>query len=223
MAWPRVDETLRLDSHFAHTAEPLDDTTVRAVFQQARRAVRARDPLLAHVLEFKLVRDGQSNYVNARVRKDLVHAVYTAREEDVLFVFVPSEKLEPVVVVVGLHAAVGKLSRLTREQVRGLERAVEGFERQFGVCATQFYYTPARERRGGGLLQQRPHSAHFHVKVGVSAEVHARLLPVTQAFGPGVLGDAEYLAYHRGRPALTRAELVRELLAEAGGAGAVPA
>ena len=44
--------------------------------------------MLAHMLEFKIARDGCSNYINARVRKDLVHAVFTAREAGLLFVFV---------------------------------------------------------------------------------------------------------------------------------------
>ena len=216
--WPCVGTQLELDAASAHTAEPLSETATRSVFQQARRVVRACDPLLAHMLEFKLVRDGCRNYVNARVRKEIVHAVYTAREADVLFLFIPSQKLEPVVVVVAMHAAVGRVSRLTATQIEGLGRAVRGFEACCGTAATAFYYTPARERGSctGAPAAQRAHSAHFHVKIDVPSDVFARLLPVTQpvAAGLAVLRDAAYLAHHRARVPLTWAQLVETLSAE---------
>jgi hypothetical protein len=211
-----VDESLRLNAAFERTSTPLSDHDARMAQQQARSVVRARDPMLAHMLEFKIARDGCSNYINARVRKELVHAVFTAREAGLLFVFIPSEKLEPVVTVIALAAATGKVQSLAMEQVAGLRRAVAGFEQQFGVAALDYYYTPPRARLcGDAPVCQRPHSTHFHVKIGVSRDAFRRLLPVAQAFQCDALCGAAYLAYHAARVPLTWAQLERALVAEA--------
>ena len=213
-----VDESLRLNVAYEHTITPLSDFDARMAQQQARSVVRARDPMLAHMLEFKIARDGCSNYINARMRKELVHAVFTAREADLLFVFIPSEKLEPVVTVIALAAATGKVQSLTTEQVAGLRRAVVSFEQHFGVAAVDYYYTPPRARLcRDAPMCQRPHSTHFHVKIGVSGDVFRRLLPITQAFQSDALRDAAYLAYHAARVPLTWVQLERALVTEACG------
>jgi hypothetical protein len=185
---PAVGQNLELLPHLKH-AELCAGGRARAQ-AEAAAIVRAADPMLAQILEVRIittrrVEDGAetlSNHVNLRVHASFATMVHHERalagDEELMFCFMASEQLEPLVIVVAVHARLGKLETLTMQQLQALEAAIQQFKCRFRLDGESYAYTCLKERLGASC-----HSRHFHLKLRIPTEMYLRIFPAMQVLG----------------------------------------
>ena len=167
------------------------DSTILTIQQrkeavmQARRILQEKDPFWIHVYEIRVItiyddeREDQKpkNCINMRTKPDFVSMIYhertgTCPEDEVVFCFMASDQLEPIITVVVLNAEQGKLVELTRNQVDWLESTLEHFKSRHGLSGERFAYTPIKYR-----VKNKLHSKHFHVKIRIPTEMYLQVFP----------------------------------------------
>ena len=213
-----VNENLGLCRCLTYTHDPLRESVCRKIFDAARQCMMYRDKCLGHMTEFKIVRENKVNYLNVRLRREYTNVIFTYPKGGLLFVFMPSDKFEPVVVVIALHCDMGRLNNLTREDVQSLNEAIVTFKQKFDICGDEFLYTDRTKRRGCGYAHQRPHSTHFHLKILLPVNRYVEVTPTMSQFGDTVARmshEIEALRYHASRIPYTWSCLERILLFEA--------
>lgn len=185
---PTVAQNLELLPHLKH-AELCAGGRARAQ-AEASAIVRAADPMLAQVLDVRIIttrrlEDGAetlTNHVNLRFHASFATMVHHERacagEEELMFCFMASEQLEPLVVVVAVHARLGKLESLTLPQLHLLEAAIQQFKCRFRLEGESYAYTCLKERLGASC-----HSRHFHLKIRIPTEMYLRIFPAMQVLG----------------------------------------
>ena len=194
----------------------LSVTSAPLTLQQVRCEQRRLHDALGPLLELSVSRDGQTNYLNARVRRQYLQAVFTHEAAGLLFVFVPSERIEPALVVVAVDAA-GRVDALDARGVVGLRASLQAFERRFEARLEHFLYNPRVARAAA----PRTHSAHFHCKADVPWELYVRLFPIAApVLGRMLRAEPEYLRYYFARERLSWPALAAALLADAPAASA---
>jgi hypothetical protein len=180
-----VSDALQLTPAFRHTE--LTPTGRRAAAAQAAAIVRAADPLLAQVLDFRVVttRRGSTdtNHVNIRVAPQYTTMLHHERaraenNNEIMFCFVASEQLEPIVIVLVVHQDFGRIERLEQAHVPLLETAIQQFKTRFGLKDETYAYTCLKDRRAGFF-----HSRHFHLKIRIPTEMYLRVFPAAQVLG----------------------------------------
>jgi hypothetical protein len=188
-----VSDALQLLPAFRHAE--LAPAGRRAAAAQAAAVVRAADPLLAQLLDVRVVTtrrgaDQQSltNHVNLRVAAPFATMLHHERARvphgsagapELLFCFLASEQLEPIVVVVAVHPELGRLERLEPAHVPALETAVQQFKTRFGLKDETYAYTCLKDR----LAAASCHSRHFHLKIRIPTEMYLRVFPAAQVLG----------------------------------------
>lgn len=185
-----VSDALQLLPAFRHAE--LAPAGRRAAAAQAAAVVRAADPLLAQLLDVRVVttRRGAdlTNHVNLRVAAPFATMLHherarashsAAAADELLFCFVASEQLEPIVVVVAVHPELGRLERLEPAHVPALETAVQQFKTRFGLKDETYAYTCLKDR----LAAASCHSRHFHLKIRIPTEMYLRVFPAAQVLG----------------------------------------
>jgi len=153
---------------------------------EARAVVRKKDKLLEKILDVRIIttqKEGiMHNHVNLRVSNEYSTMVYHERaligSSDIMFCFMASYELEPVVVVVVLDAELGRLVRLTQRHFDLMEIALEQFRVKFGLQSETYSYTPFETREVCSS-----HSRHFHLKIRVPTEMYLRVFPAMQVLG----------------------------------------
>ena len=185
-----VSDALQLLPAFRHAE--LAPAGRGAAAAQAAAVVRAADPLLAQLLDVRVVttRRGAdlTNHVNLRVAAPFATMLHherarashsAAASDELLFCFVASEQLEPIVVVVAVHPELGRLERLEPAHVPALETAVQQFKTRFGLKDETYAYTCLKDR----LAAASCHSRHFHLKIRIPTEMYLRVFPAAQVLG----------------------------------------
>jgi hypothetical protein len=164
----------------------------RCASEQARAIVRAEDPLLEQLMQVRAITtrrqtDGVTvleNHVNMRFSQDyctMVHherAVLPARGA-VMFCFMASNQLEPIVVVVVVHPELGRLVDISEAQLLQLEVALDQFRKRFQLEGETYAYTGVDERLRGSL-----HSQHFHLKIRIPTEMYLQIFPAMRVLAP---------------------------------------
>ena len=179
-----VSSTLELLEPFKTNELSLADRQRAA--SEARVVVRKQDKVLEKMLDVRIItthRDGiMQNHVNLRVSNEYSTMVHHERAQidsvDIMFCFMASYELEPVVVVVLLHGDQGRLVQLTQGQFDLLEIALQQFRVRFGLQAESYSYTPFETRE-----KCSSHSRHFHLKIRVPTEMYLRVFPAMQVLG----------------------------------------
>ena len=186
---PLVSDALELLPAFRHAE--LTPAGRRAAAAQAAAVVRAHDPLLAQLLDVRVVttRRGAelTNHVNLRVAAPYTTMLHHERAstpsgDEVGFCFLVSEQLEPIVIVVAVHGRLGRLERLEPALVPALEVAIQQFKTRFGLQNENYAYTCLRDRQAAASC----HSRHFHLKIRIPTEMYLRLFPAAQVLGNNV-------------------------------------
>lgn len=153
---------------------------------EARAIVRDTDKVLEKMLDVRIIttqREGKmENHVNLRVANEYACMVHHERAsvqgEDMIFCFMASCELEPVVVLVVVHGELGRLMKLTPAQFETLEIALEQFRVRFKLEGELYSYTPLHTRTSCSW-----HSRHFHLKIRVPTEMYVRIFPAMQVLG----------------------------------------
>lgn len=184
-----VADNLELVPHIKHGE--LSVATRQRAQAEACAVVCAGDPMLGQVLEVRVittrrVQGGEetlSNHVNLRVHPAFATMIHheragAASEEDVMFCFMASEQLEPLVIVVAVHARLGRLETLSMTQLTLLEAAIKQFKCRFRLDGESYAYTCLKERQGASV-----HSRHFHLKIRIPTEMYLRVFPAMQVLG----------------------------------------
>ena len=173
-----VSDALQLLPAFRHAE--LAPAGRRAAAAQAAAVVRAADPLLAQLLDVRVVttRRGAdlTNHVNLRVAAPFATMLHHERaraggsagaggraSDELLFCFLASEQLEPIVVLVAVHPELGRLEQLAPAHVPALETAIQQFKNRFGLKDETYAYTCLSDRRAASS----GHSRHFHLKIRI--------------------------------------------------------
>jgi hypothetical protein len=99
-------------------------------------------------------------------------------DADLMYCFMASSELEPVVVVVLVDGDHGRLVQLTRSHFDLLETALQQFRVRFGLQGETYSYTPLKGRQTCSW-----HSRHFHLKIRIPTEMYLRVFPAMQVLG----------------------------------------
>jgi len=169
-----------------HDTEDLSAVARQRAVAEARTIVRTVDKVLEKILDVRVIsthRNGQiHNHVNLRVASEFSTMVHHERAqtvfEDVMFCFMASNELEPVIVVVLLHGDQGRVVNLGMAHFVLLETALNQFRVKFGIKGETYSYTPLQAR-----LECSWHSRHFHLKIRVPTEMYLRVFPAMQVVG----------------------------------------
>jgi hypothetical protein len=161
---------------------------------EARAAVRQVDTVLEKILDVRVIttrREPSSggapqhnlhNHVNLRVSNEFSSMVHheraTTADGDIMFCFMSSSELEPVIVVVLVHGEHGRLVQLTHAHFHLLETALGQFRVRFGLRGETYSYTPLLARTACTW-----HSRHWHLKMRVPTEMYLRIFPAMQVLG----------------------------------------
>jgi hypothetical protein len=183
-----VSDALQLLPAFRHSE--LSPAGRRAAAAQAVALVRAADPLLAHILDVRVITTRResteheiTNHVNMRVAAPYATMLHHERAgsgaSELLFCFMASEQLEPLVVLVVLDSETGRLERLQPAHVPLLETALAQFKNRFGLKDESYAYTCLSDR----LAAASSHSRHFHLKIRIPTEMYLRVFPAAQVLG----------------------------------------
>jgi hypothetical protein len=155
--------------------------------EQACAVVRAEDPLLEQLLEVRIITTHRpaeasplSNHVSLRIAKEYGTMVYHERAgrspaEAVMFCFMASDQLEPIIVAVVVHPELGRLQYITDTQLQQLEVAIGQFKGHFKLDGETYAYTGAKE-----LLAGSWYSRHFHLKICIPTEMYLQIFPAMQ-------------------------------------------
>jgi hypothetical protein len=170
-----------------HNSTALTPAARHLTQEQACTVVSAEDPLLEQLLEVRIITTHRpaeasplSNHVSLRIGKEYGTMVYHERAgrspaEAVMFCFMASDQLEPIIVVVFVHPELGRLQYITDTQLQQLEVAIWQFKGHFKLEGETYAYTGAKERLAGSW-----HSRHFHLKIRIPTEMYLQIFPDMQ-------------------------------------------
>lgn len=173
-----------------HDTQELSNAARQRAATEARAVVRQVDKVLEKMLDVRIIttqREGSlQNHVNLRVASEFSCMVHheraTIRDNDVIndimFCFMASSELEPVVVVVLLHSDHGRMVELAQAHFDLLEIALQQFRVRFGLQGETYSYTPLQARSTCSW-----HSRHFHLKIRVPTEMYLQVFPAMQVLG----------------------------------------
>ena len=102
-----------------------------------------------------------------------------AAADELLFCFLASDQLEPIVVLVAVHPELGRLEQLAPAHVPALETDIQQFKTRFGLKDETYAYTCLSDRRAAAS----GHSRHFHLKIRIPTEMYLRVFPAAQVLG----------------------------------------
>lgn len=183
-----VSSSLRFIAPYEY--EELTPAARQRAQAEARAVVRGVDKLLEQLLDVRIItthRDTAGgvelrNLVNLRVSQEyscmIHHERASATDGNLMFCFMASSELEPVVVLVLLHEDHGRLVHLKRAHFDLLELALREFAVRYGLKGETYSYTPLKARLGCSW-----HSRHFHLKIRIPTEMYLRIFPVMQVLG----------------------------------------
>lgn len=206
----------------------IDRQTQNIVVAQTLRRLSARDPILAQILDVKLVVFENKNNINVRVKNDFLSTFYHEVIDGIYFIYKMSDKLEPFVIVLAVEPHSGKLNILTTKQINDLDVSLVHFRQRFGVVDEQYHYTPLSERRdadeyvanAGISMQNKPHSTCWHMKIRIATRMYTSLLPVMNMFDLRQLSTGiDPVRYQYNRELSSWSDVKRQLLLEASQAG----
>lgn len=185
-----VSQELRLLPPYDACA--LSPAARRCASEQARAIVHAEDPLLAQLTQVRTITtrrqaDGAlvlENHINLRFSQEYCTMVHHERAgstagEAVMFCFMASNQMEPIVVVVVVHPELGRLAGITEAQLAQLEVALVQFGKRFQLAGETYAYTGVVER-----LQGSAHSQHFHLKIRIPTEMYLQIFPAMRVVAP---------------------------------------
>jgi hypothetical protein len=169
-----------------HDTENLSAVARLRAVAEARIIVRTVDKVLEKMLDVRVIsthRDGKiHNHVNLRISSEYSTMVHHERAhtafEDIMFCFMASNELEPVIVVVLLDGDQGRIVKLEMEHFVLLETALNQFRVKFGLKGETYCYTTLQAR-----LACSWHSRHFHLKIRIPTEMYLRVFPAMQVLG----------------------------------------
>jgi hypothetical protein len=95
--------------------------------------------------------------------------------EAVMFCFMASDQLEPIIVAVVVHPELGRLQYIKDMQLQQLEVAIGQLKHLFKLDGETYAYTGAKERLAGSW-----HSRHFHLKIRIPTEMYLQIFPAMQ-------------------------------------------
>ena len=170
---------------------PPYDSTILTIQQrkeavmQARQILQEIDSFWIHVYEIRVITvyddegadQKPKNCINLRTKPDFVSMIYherigTCPEDEVVFCFMASDQLEPIITVVVLNAEQGKLVEISRTQVDWLQDTLNNFKSKYGLSGERFAYTPIKYR-----VKSKMHSKHFHVKIRIPTDMYIEVFP----------------------------------------------
>ena len=177
-----VSEHLEIVPAWKHV--PLKGAARVSAAEQAIHILQTQDALAVHLLDVRVVstydtnRALVANHINVRCKPEFTTLLHHERGQEVLYCFMASEQLEPIVIVTAIHASKGKLSVLTLEYLQELEVAIAQFKTRFGLNGESYAYTAFEARQA---LQQ--HSQHFHLKIRIPSAMYLQVFPMMQVLG----------------------------------------
>lgn len=177
-----VDETLTIVPELSYTRYPLTMNQSHQVLSDCRKLMKSKYGIMYHVTDIFVVRQNRNNYVNVRIKRDYVNTVYisTSNSLSASFCFIASDKLESVIILVVIDHNVGRLHVLPNNLLPFLEIAVNEFclwTETLQLSDLRFTYTNQQQRQKCRDMQQKFHSAHFHLKIHIDKILYKKLFP----------------------------------------------
>lgn len=146
--------------------------------------------LMSHLVDIRIISlrsDIITNVVSVRVRPDFATMLYyeeyndllatdemRLEEPNMLFAFMISTQLEPIVTIVAVHTNSGKLINLHTSHFNRLQSAIKNFKKKFGLQDELYAYTPYAERQTKSW-----HSKHWHLKIRIPTDMLIQYLPAS--------------------------------------------
>lgn len=168
---------------------PFDTTNLnlaarRMAQRQACAFIRDEDALLEKLVEVRIITTHRTvpetalrNYVNIRFSHEYCTMVHHERAgstpaDSVIFCFMASNQIEPILVVVAVHSELGRLKNLTDTQLEHLEIAIRQLKIRYKLEGETYAYTSVQDRLAGSW-----HSRHFHLKIRIPTEMYMEVFP----------------------------------------------
>jgi hypothetical protein len=108
--------------------------------------------------------------------------IYHKSLNGVYYCFFISAKIEPFVIITAVCPLVGKLARLTEQQLVDLSSVLNDFKIKYGIVNETYHYTNLTERNAdvdhSGRSDTKAHSAHFHLKMRIATKMMSDMFPV---------------------------------------------
>jgi hypothetical protein len=198
--------------------------------EEALAKLSAKNPLLRHTCDIKVVTNPRRNFINVRVKNDYITLDYYQLINGVYYCFLISDKLEPFVIIIALDSQRGRLTVLNESQLVDLQLALNTFKAKYHITNETYHYTSLAERRAsdGDDHETKSHSSHWHLKMRIATEMYTARCPVMKLIGIGELKkEIEPIQYAFSRDCTALREVldlcVKEASAIMGGVRAVGA
>lgn len=149
--------------------------------------------LMSHLVDIRIISlrgntiTNVTNVISVRVRPDFATMLYFEEyhdlldadkmqltEPNLLFAFMLSTQLEPIVTIVAVHTSSGKLINLHTSHFNRLQTAIANFKKKFGLQDELYAYTPYIERRTKSW-----HSKHWHLKMRIPTDMLLQYFPAS--------------------------------------------
>jgi hypothetical protein len=162
----------------------LSSAARRTAQRQACAFLRVEDALLEKLVEVRIITTHRTapeatlhNHVNMRFSHEYCTMVHHERAgstptDSVMFCFMASNQIEPILVVVVVHSEFGRLQNITDIQLEWLELAIRQLKVRYKLEGETYAYTAVKDRLAGSW-----HSRHFHLKIRIPTEMYMDLFP----------------------------------------------
>jgi hypothetical protein len=184
--------TARLDFTAEYLHSNLSTQQKDHAIREAKEIFCDLNALMSHLVDIRIIslrsdtiRNVVTNVVSVRVRPDFATMLYyeefqdllatdamQLKEPNLLFAFMISTQLEPIVTIVAVHTNCGKLINLHASHFSRLQTAIQNFKQKFGLQDELYAYTPYVERQTKSW-----HSKHWHLKMRIPTDMLLRYFP----------------------------------------------
>lgn len=195
-----VDDFLTITPKLGFTSNPLSFHEYHQILRDCRHVMHHRYGIMCHVTDISIVRQRRNNYVNVRIKRDYINTIFiwTDSSNSISFCFIASDKLEPVIIIVAINHATGRIMQFPSHLISSLETALNAFclwSGKLQLDTLQFTYTNAQKRAESKRLHQTCHSSHFHLKLHIDVAFYAKLFPAYQF--TSIASDSNLHGFHQ--------------------------
>lgn len=154
--------------------------------QEAREIFEDINQTMVQLVDIKIItlrNDVLKNIVSIRIRPEFSTMIFSKQvhteHSSILFAFMLSTQLEPVVTVVAVTPTAGRVQNLRVNQFSLLLDALQAFKDKFKLQNEKYAYTESRER-----LTKSWHSKHWHLRIRISTDMLIHMQPASQVLIP---------------------------------------
>lgn len=206
-----ITPDLKLATHLQSTDASLSEACVSQIHGEVITTLKQRSPLLANTVEVRVARHGKQNYINLRVRRQFSNMLFHFSQNNLMYCFLASDKMDSTVILVVLLETASNDPRLRKlADLAPLQTAVHEFLNYYQIAPVGYTYTRDTDRKDPTLS----HSRHFHLKLHFDWPTFIRLMPSVSMHDYDILKDLDPIKYSSERKHDTWDEVLQKMQAD---------